>query len=107
MNCNAANCSPPTISRWPTSLGIGDRVTGRFDLPHCTNDFVTWAFPYAMPATTDMVSVLTARRDRSRCGHTTRRRRWADSTQRTTIYSILRSAERAVSDPTALPDLPG
>jgi hypothetical protein len=75
----------------------------------CANDFVTWTFPYAMQAQLDMVSVLTATSVPARAAANATlagELRKLDA-ERATIYSILRSAERATSDKTALPSLPG
>jgi hypothetical protein len=79
-----------------------------FNLDQCTNDFVTWAFPYAMQAQEDMVSVLTARGAAARAAANTALQKALGQldAERATIYSILRSAERAVSDHAALPHLP-
>jgi hypothetical protein len=110
VNYDAANCSP--ANNEPLADLTQYQVTeslASFHLQDCTNDFVTWAFPYAMQAQLDMVSVLTA--------HGTSARATADAAlkrdlgkldaERAAIYSILRSAEHAVSDHAALPKLPG
>jgi len=110
VNYNAANCSPANNEPLAdlTQYQVTESLT-RFNLQDCTNDFVTWSFPYAMQAQTDMVNVMTA------SGATARAQANATLTQalrkldaeRTTIYTILRSAEHALSDQTALPNLPG
>jgi hypothetical protein len=110
VNYNAANCSPANSE--PLADLTQYQVTeslARFNLQQCTNDFVTWAFPYALQAQTDMVSVLTAQGAPARAAAdaTLRRALGRLDAERATIYSILRSAERAVSDHAALPRLPG
>ncbi len=110
VNYDAANCSP--ANNQPLADLTQYQVTeslASFNLQQCANDFVTWAFPYALQAQTDMVSVLTARGAPARAAATAALQqalRKLDA-ERTTIYSILRSAERAVSDHAALPALPG
>jgi hypothetical protein len=110
VNYNAANCSPANSQPLDdlTQYQITESLAS-FNLQQCTNDFVTWAFPYAMQAQVDMVSVLTAKGAPAQAA--------ADATlkqalgkldaERATIYSILGAAERAVSDHSALPRLPG
>ena len=107
---DAANCSP--ANNEPLADLTQYQVTeslARFNLQQCANDFVTWAFPYAVAAQIDMVSVLTARGAPARAAASVALRRALGQldAERATIYSILRSAERAVSDHAALPRLPG
>ena len=110
VNFNAENCSP--ANNEPLADLTQYQVTeslASFNLVTCTNDFVTWTFPYAMQAQLDMVSVLTATSASARASATATMAgelRKLDA-ERATIYSILRSAERATSDKTALPSLPG
>ena len=110
MNYNAANCSP--ANNQPLADLTQYQVTeslAKFNLVDCTNDFVSWAFPYAMQAQTDMVSVMTAPDATARTAANAvlaRDLRKLDA-ERTTIYTILRSAKHTLSDPTAPPNLPG
>ena len=110
VNYNAANCSP--ANNQPLADLTQYQVTeslAKFNLEDCTNDFVSWAFPYAMQAQTDMVSVMTASGATARTAANVtlaKDLRTLDA-ERTTIYTILRSAEHALSDSTALPNLPG
>lgn len=110
VNYNAANCSP--ANNEPLADLTQYQVTeslAKFNLADCTNDFVSWAFPYAMQAQTDMVSVMTASDATARAAANAvlaKDLRKLDA-ERTTIYTILRSAEHTLSDPTALPHLPG
>ena len=110
VNFNAENCSP--ANNEPLADLTQYQVTeslASFNLVTCANDFVTWTFPYAMQAQLDMVSVLTATSAPARAAATATMAgelRKLDA-ERATIYSILRSAERATSDKTALPSLPG
>ena len=110
VNYNAANCSP--ANNEPLADLTQYQVTeslAKFNLEDCTNDFVSWAFPYAMQAQTNMVSVMTASDATARAvanAALTKDLRRLDA-ERTTIYTILRSAEHTLSDSTALPSLPG
>jgi hypothetical protein len=110
VNFNAENCSP--ANNEPLADLTQYQVTeslASFNLVTCTNDFVTWTFPYAMQAQLDMVSVLTATSAPARAAATATMAgelRKLDA-ERATIYSILRSAARATSDKAALPSLPG
>ena len=110
VNYNAANCSPANSQPLDdlTQYQVTESLAS-FNLQQCTNDFVTWAFPYAMQAQDDMVSVLTAKGAPARSAADTALQqalRQLDA-ERATIYSILRSAEHTVSDHAALPRLPG
>jgi hypothetical protein len=110
VNYNAANCSP--ANNEPLADLTQYQVTeslARFNLQDCTNDFVSWSFPYAMQAQTDMVTVMTASGATARAAANatlTKDLRKLDA-ERATIYTILRSAEHALSDQTPLPSLPG
>jgi hypothetical protein len=110
VNYNAANCSP--ANNEPLADLTQYQVTeslDSFNLVTCTNDFVTWTFPYAMQAQLDMVTVLTATSAPARAAADaalTGELRELDA-ERAAIYSILRSAEHATSDTAALPSLPG
>ena len=110
VNYNAANCSPANSQPLAdlTQYQITESLTA-FNLQQCTNDFVTWAFPYALQAQVDMVSVMTANGAPARTAADAALRQALSKldAERATIYSILRSAERAVSDHAALPRLPG
>jgi hypothetical protein len=107
---NAANCSPANNQSLAdlTQYQVTESLS-RFHLAECTNDFVTWAFPDAMQAQTDMLSVLTATSPGTR-SHASAMLR-ADlgklDKERAVIYSVLGSAERALADHQALPRLPG
>jgi hypothetical protein len=108
VNYNANNCEPANSEPLAdlTQYQVAESLA-RFNLENCTNDFVTWAFD-AVPVQTDMVTVMTAR---SAAGRATgdaalqRDRRTLDA-DRATIRSILGAAERALSDNSALPNLP-
>ena len=110
VNFNAANCSPANSQPLDdlTQYQVTESLAS-FNLVQCTNDFVTWAFPYAMQAQDDMVSVLEAQGApaRAAANATLQKALRQLDAERATIYSILRSAERAVSDHAALPPLPG
>ena len=110
VNYNAANCSPANSQPLDdlTQYQVTESLAS-FNLQQCTNDFVTWAFPYAMQAQVDMVSVLTARGAPAQAAANAVLQRALGQldAERATIYSILRSAERAVSDHAPLPRLPG
>ena len=110
VNYNAANCSPANSEPLAdlTQYQITESLAA-FNLQQCTSDFVTWAFPYAMQAQVDMVSVMTATGTPARTAADAALRQALGrlDAERATIYSILRSAERAVSDHAALPRLPG
>ena len=110
VNYDAANCSP--ANNEPLADLTQYQVTESLDSFHlqdCTNDFVTWAFPYAMQAQVDMASVLTAHGTAARAAANAALRRDLGKldSERATIYAILRSAEHSVSDHAALPRLPG
>jgi hypothetical protein len=108
VNYNANNCEPANSE--PLADLTQYQVTeslARFNLRNCTNDFVTWAFD-AVPVQADMVTVMSARSAAARASaiaalQRDQRRLNAD---RATIYSILGSAEHALSDHAALPSLP-
>jgi hypothetical protein len=110
VNYDAANCSPANSQPLAdlTQYQVTESLDS-FNLVACTNDFVTWAFPDAMQAQTDMVNVLTAQGAPARAAANAALRRALGQLdkERATIYSILTSAERAVSDHAALPRLPG
>jgi hypothetical protein len=110
VNFDAANCSPANSQPLDdlTQYQVTESLAS-FNLPQCTNDFVTWAFPYAMQAQEDMASVLTAQGAPARAAANAALAKALGKldAERATIYSILRSAERAVSDHAALPSLPG
>ncbi len=110
VNFNAANCSPANSQPLDdlTQYQVTESLAS-FNLVQCTNDFVTWAFPYAMQAQDDMASVLTAQGApaRAAANATLAKALGKLDAERATIYSILRSAEHAVSDHAALPRLPG
>ncbi len=110
VNYNAENCSPANSQPLAdlTQYQITESLAS-FDLQQCTNDFVTWAFPYALQAQVDMASVLTARGAPARAAANAALKLALSKldAERATIYSILRSAEHAVSDHAPLPPLPG
>ena len=109
MNYNAANCSP--ANNEPLADLTQYQVTeslASFNLQDCTNDFVSWAFPYAMQAQTDMVSVMTApRRNRSR-GRERHPGEGPAQARRGTGHDLLDPAVRRARAlrPTPLPSLP-
>ena len=109
VNYNAANCS--LANNEPLDDLTQYQVTeslASFNLVTCTNDFVAWSFRYAMQAQLDMVTVMTATsvpaRVAANAALSSALRKL--NGERATIYSILRSAERATSDKAALPSLP-
>jgi len=109
VSYNANNCTP--ASNEPLADLTQYQVTeslARFNLQNCTNDFVTWSFDGAQ-AQQAMAGVLTAgtAADRGRANSALRRTLGTLDAERATIYSILRSAEYAISDHAALPSLPG
>ncbi len=109
VNYNAANCSP--ANNEPLADLTQYQVTeslASFRLQECSNDFVTWAFPYALQAQVDMVSVLTAPSAGARAAAkaTLTKDLGKLDAERAAIYSILRSAENATGDHAALPSLP-
>jgi hypothetical protein len=110
VNYNAANCSPANSQPLAdlTQYQVTESLAS-FNLQQCTNDFVTWAFPDALTAQTDMVTVLTARGAPARAAANAALRQALGQldAERATIYAILRSAEHAVADHAALPRLPG
>ena len=110
VNYDAANCSP--ANNEPLADLTQYQVTeslASFHLQDCTNDFITWAFPYAMQAQVDMAGVLTAHGTAARAAADAALRRDLGKldAERATIYAILQSAEHSVSDHAALPSLPG
>jgi hypothetical protein len=109
VNYDAANCSPANNEPLAdlTQYEVTESLDS-FNLQNCTNDFITWAFPYAMQAQVDMVGVLQATSAPARAAANAALRRDLGKldAERATIYSILRSAEHAVSDHAALPNLP-
>jgi hypothetical protein len=104
---NAANCSPANNESLAdlTQYQVTESLA-RFNLENCADDFVTWSFD-AQAVQTDMSSVITARSASARtAAHAALQRDLRTlNAERATIYSILRSAERALSDHTALPAL--
>ena len=109
VNYDAQNCSP--ANNQPLADLTQYQVTeslARFHLQDCSNDFVTWAFPYAMQAQLDMVTVMKSRTAPARAAADAALQRDLGrlDAERATIYSILRSAEHAVSDHAVLPKLP-
>ncbi len=107
VNYNAANCSPANNESLAdlTQYQVGESLA-RFNLQNCADDFVTWSFD-AEAVQTDMASVITARNASARtAAHAALQRDLRTlNAERATIYSILRSAEQALSDHTALPPL--
>jgi hypothetical protein len=109
VNYNAANCSP--ANNEPLADLTQYQVTeslASFRLQECSNDFVTWTFPYAMQAQLDMVSVMTAPSASARAAASAELTKDLGKldAERAAIYSILRSAENATGDHAALPSLP-
>ena len=107
VNYNAANCSPANNESLAdlTQYQVVESLA-RFNLQECADDFVTWSFD-AVPVQTDMASVITARSASARTAANAALQRDLRTlnAERGTIYSILRSAEQALSDHTALPSL--
>jgi hypothetical protein len=107
---NAANCNPANSQPLAdlTQYQVTESLAA-FHLQPIVNDFVTWSFPDASQAQRDMETVMTAKGAATRAGATaalTAATRKLDA-ERSVIYSALRSAERSLSDHTALPALPG
>ncbi len=116
---NANNCTPASNELLAdlTQYQVTELLAG-FHLPDCTNDFVTWSFDAAQ-VQEDMIPVMRAPAGpaRTASARTASARTAATATlrrdlgtleaERATIYSILRSAEHAVSDNAPLPSLPG
>ena len=116
---NANNCTPASNELLAdlTQYQVTESLA-RFHLPDCTNDFVTWSFDAAQ-VQEDMIPVMRAPAGPARTASartasartaataTLRRDLGTLNAERATIYSILRSAEHAVSDNAPLPSLPG
>lgn len=106
---NANNCSPANSQPLAdlTQYQVSESLAS-FNLKTCVNDFVTWAFPYAMQAQQDMGTVVAARTPASRAQANAALARATGKldAERAAIYSILAKAERSLSDHAALPDLP-
>jgi hypothetical protein len=109
VNYNANNCSPANNESLAdlTQYQVTESLAS-FNLQNSANDFVTWSFD-AVPVQTDMAGVMTAdsAAARATANEALSRDRGKLDGERARIYSILRSAERAVSDHAALPSLPG
>jgi hypothetical protein len=109
VNYNANNCSPANNESLAdlTQYQVTESLAS-YNLENCANDFVTWSFD-AVPVQTDMAGVMTADSApaRATANEALSRDRGKLDGERARIYSILRSAERAVSDHAALPSLPG
>jgi hypothetical protein len=109
VNYNANNCSPANNESLAdlTQYQVTESLAS-YNLENCANDFVTWSFD-AVPVQTDMAGVMTAdsASARATANEALSRDRGKLDGERARIYSILRSAERAVSDHAALPSLPG
>jgi uncharacterized phage infection (PIP) family protein YhgE len=107
VSYNAANCSPANNESLAdlTQYQVVESLA-RFNLQKCADDFVTWSFD-AVAVQTDMASVISARSAsaRSTANATLQRDLRTLNAERGTINSILRSAEQALSDHTALPSL--
>jgi hypothetical protein len=107
VSYNAANCSPANSESLDdlTQYQVTESLA-RFNLQKCSDDFVTWSFD-AVAVQTDMASVMTARSASARTAADAALQRDLRTlnAERATIYSILRSAEQALSDHTALPAL--
>jgi hypothetical protein len=107
VSYNAANCSPANNESLAdlTQYQVVESLA-RFNLQKCADGFVTWSFD-AVPVQTDMASVITARSASARttANAALQRDLRTLNAERGTIYSILRSAEQALSDHTALPSL--
>ena len=107
VSYNAANCSPANNESLAdlTQYQVVESLA-RFNLQKCADDFVAWSFD-AVAVQTDMASVISARSAsaRSTANATLQRDLRTLNAERGTINSILRSAEQALSDHTALPSL--
>jgi hypothetical protein len=79
----------------------------RFHLQECANDFVTWSFDAAQ-VQDDMITVMhaSAAPAGTAANATLQHDLGTLNAERATIYTILRSAEHAVSDNVPLPSLP-
>ena len=108
VNYNANNCSPANNESLAdlTQYQVTESLAS-FNLENCANDIVTWSFD-AIPVQTEMGSVMTASSASARAAANAAlaRDRHKLDAERATIYSILRSAEHALSDQTPLPSLP-
>jgi hypothetical protein len=109
VSYNANNCSPANSQPLAdlTQYQVTESLAS-FNLKTCVNDFVTWAFPYAMQAQQDMGRVIAAKTPAGRAQATAalaQATRKLDA-ERSAIYSILQSAERTLADHQALPPLP-
>jgi hypothetical protein len=109
INLNSANCAPANSQ--PLADFTQYQVTeslAAYHLQTCVDDLVTWAFPYAMQVQADMVTVLQAKTPVARAAATAALRAEVRKLngERAVIYSIMNTAERAVSDHAALPRLP-
>jgi len=110
LKYNAQNCSP--ANNEPLADFVQYQVPeslASFHLQDCVNDLITWAFPYALQSEQKMLAVLTASGPAARAMANAALRaelRELDA-QRAAIYSIMRTAEHAVSDNAPLPLLPG
>ncbi len=107
VSYNASNCSPANNESLAdlTQYQVSESLA-RFHLQKCPDDFVTWSFD-AVAVQTDMASVINARSAaaRSTADAALQRDLRTLNAERGTIYSILRSAEQALSDHAALPNL--
>jgi hypothetical protein len=109
ISYNAANCSPANSQPLAdlTQYQVTESLSS-FNLKTCVNDFVTWAFPFAMQAQQDMGTVVAARdpASRARASATLAQAGRKLDAERAAIYSILAKAERSLSDHAARPALP-
>jgi hypothetical protein len=106
---NASNCSPANnqlladLTQYQVTESLAE-----FNLVNCTDDYVTWAFD-ASQVQGDMVAVMRAPAGPTRTATTAALQRDLAKldAERATINGILRSAEHAIADTSALPALPG
>jgi hypothetical protein len=109
LTFNAQNCSP--ANNQPLQDFTNYQVTeslAQFPLDQADNDVVTWAFPDAVNAQQDMLTVLRASTpaDRAKAKAALSAALATMDAQRAGIYSIWRNAERSAGITTALPYLP-
>jgi hypothetical protein len=107
VSYNAANCSPANNESLAnlTQYQVTESLA-RYNLQSCTDDFVTWSFD-AQAVQADMSGVIGAPSSaaRSTASAALQRDLRTLDAERAKIYSILRSAEQALADHSALPSL--
>ena len=109
LTYNAQNCSP--ANNQPLQDFTNYQVTeslAQFPLDRADNDVITWAFPDAVNAQQDMLTVLRASTpaERAKAKAALSAALATMDAQRAAIYAIWRNAERSVGITSALPYLP-